>query len=47
MKGVSKMSEISKNAWAFLLWSTLAGTISFFIVSMEMEERDVYLSIWN
>ncbi|HPL53503.1 MAG TPA: hypothetical protein PLW11_05095 [Bacillota bacterium] len=25
------MSEIRKNAWVFLLWSTLAGTISFFV----------------
>lgn len=25
------MSEIKKNAWVFLIWSTLAGTISFFI----------------
>jgi hypothetical protein len=34
MKGVSKMSEIRKKAWAFLLWSTLAGTISFFIAGV-------------
>lgn len=31
MKGVGTMSEIRKNAWVFLIWSTLAGTTSFFI----------------
>lgn len=30
------MSEIRKNAWIFLLWSTLAGTISFFLSSALM-----------
>lgn len=28
------MSKLKKNALAFLLWSTLAGTISFFIISV-------------
>lgn len=28
------MPEIRKNAWVFLLWSTLAGTISFFIAGV-------------
>ncbi|HOT60254.1 MAG: hypothetical protein KA807_18655 [Prolixibacteraceae bacterium] len=34
IKGVSKMFEISKNTWVFLLWSTLAGAISFFIAGV-------------
>lgn len=36
MKGVGVMSEIRKNAWVFLLWSTLAGTISFFVSAIIM-----------
>ena len=34
MKEMGAMFEIRKNAWAFLLWSTLAGTISFFIAGV-------------
>ncbi len=30
------MSEIRKNAWVFLIWSTLAGTISFFVSAIIM-----------
>lgn len=39
------MSEIGKNAWLFLLWSTLTGTISFFIsaimISMVLSHFDL------
>lgn len=36
VKGVSKMSEIRKNAWVFLLWSTLVGMISFLVSAIIM-----------
>lgn len=41
------MSEIKKNAWVFLLWSTIAGKISFFIGAVIMSMVYVHVGLFS
>lgn len=41
------MSEIKKSAWVFLLWSTIAGKISFFIGAVIVSMVYVYVGLFS